>query len=328
MDEIFETLIVNALKKGATDIHIKNSDHLEISMRILGHLDPYKPKTEIHGERLINYLKYKALINVNFKLVPQTGSFHYEINNHTYFLRVSYLPGLDFESIVIRILNNHNHLTIHDLSKIEVFTKFLEDITKRQSGLFLVSGATGSGKSTTLYAILDEIIEKGGRNIVTLEDPIEMVKEHCLQIEMNDTLGIDYASTLKQILRHDPDVIMIGEIRDEETAGLAVTCALTGHLVLSTIHASSAPLVIKRLLNLNISKTDIEDVLIGIVTQRMKYDLKTKDIIVLPEVLTRKQIKAYINDEYVKYQTFKESALTLISENHYDDYLFEEELNE
>ena len=110
--------------------------------------------------------------------------------------------------------------------------------------------------TTTLYAILDKIIEMGGRNVVTLEDPIEIVKEHCLQIEMNESLGIDYYNSLKQILRHDPDVIMIGEIRDEKTAKLAITCALTGHLVLSTIHASNSLLVIKRMLNLGINETD------------------------------------------------------------------------
>lgn len=190
-----------------------------------------------------------------------------------------------------------------------------------------MAGATGSGKSTTLYAILDKIIEMGGRNVVTLEDPIEIVKEHCLQIEMNESMGIDYYNSLKQILRHDPDVIMIGEIRDEKTAKLAITCALTGHLVLSTIHASNSLLVIKRMLNLGINETDLEDVLIGVVTQRIKYDRKNRKVIILPETMNKNQIKTYFLDHTVSYPSFKDNALMLIKEKHCDQYLFKDELN-
>ena len=109
---------------------------------------------------------------------------------------------MDFESIVIRILNNHENITNVGINKM-IFTFYLNEVCYQKSGLFLVAGATGSGKSTTLYAILDKIIEMGGRNVVTLEDPIEIVKEHCLQIEMNESMGIDYYNSLKQILRHD-----------------------------------------------------------------------------------------------------------------------------
>ncbi|MFR4504253.1 MAG: ATPase, T2SS/T4P/T4SS family [Catenibacterium sp.] len=260
-------------------------------------------------------------------MVPQTGAFHYYLNEHIYFLRVSYLPGMDFESIVIRILNNHENITINEISEIDDFTFYLNEVCYQKSGLFLVAGATGSGKSTTLYAILDKIIEMGGRNVVTLEDPIEIVKEHCLQIEMNESMGIDYYNSLKQILRHDPDVIMIGEIRDEKTAKLAITCALTGHLVLSTIHASNSLLVIKRMLNLGINETDLEDVLIGVVTQRIKYDRRNRKVIILPETMNRNQIKTYFLDHTVSYPSFKDNALMLIKEKHCDQYLFKDELN-
>ena len=262
MDELFETIFFKALKADSTDIHFKLTDHLSIQFRVFGELQPYQEYEKTTGAKIMNYLKYKSFINVNYKMVPQTGAFHYYLNEHIYFLRVSYLPGMDFESIVIRILNNHENITINEISEIDDFTFYLNEVCYQKSGLFLVAGATGSGKSTTLYAILDKIIEMGGRNVVTLEDPIEIVKEHCLQIEMNESMGIDYYNSLKQILRHDPDVIMIGEIRDEKTAKLAITCALTGHLVLSTIHASNSLLVIKRMLNLGINETDLEDVLI------------------------------------------------------------------
>ena len=240
MDELFEKIIYHALSHHATDIHMKLDQKLEIQFRVLGKLEHYICYDFDIGQKMINYIKYKSFINVNYKLVPQTGAFHYFIDNHIYFLRVSLLPGEHFESIVIRILNNHEPLTINELSLVKGFSVFLASICRQTSGLFLVSGATGSGKSTTLYAMLDRLIEMGGKNIVTLEDPIEMIKEHCLQIEMNEDLGINYHDSLRQILRHDPDVIMIGEIRDEKTAALAITCALTGHLVLSNIHASPA----------------------------------------------------------------------------------------
>jgi competence protein ComGA len=167
----------------------------------------------------------------------------------------------------------------------------------------------------------------GGKNVITLEDPIEMIKDHCLQIQINESLGITYFDTLRQILRHDPDVIMIGEIRDEKTAALAVTCALTGHLVLSTIHASSALLVIKRLLNMKVSLSDLQDILIGIASQKIKYDEKQHKVILLPEILTKKEIDVFLHDHEVKYHTFKENALMLVNKKHYDRYLFEEELN-
>ena len=313
MDELFEDIIFEALKHNATDIHFKLQDQLSIALREYGQLVPFRTLDHDTGAKLMNYMKYRSFINVNYKMTPQTGSFHYVLNDHTYFLRVSFLPGMHFESIVIRILNNHDEISIQDLSEIKDFTDFLGEICKKRQGLFLVSGATGSGKSTTLYSVLDRIIE--------------MVKDHCLQIEMHEELGIDYHSSLKQILRHDPDVIMIGEIRDSKTAKLAITCALTGHLVLSTIHASTAPLVIKRMLNLGVSDTDLEDVLVGIVSQRMKYDAKNKKVVVLPELLRKHQIREFLHHEDVHYTTFKDNAELLIAEG-MAPYMFEEELED
>lgn len=166
MDELFENLIFEALKDKATDLHFKlDEKQLTISLRIYGELTFFKSFDRALGAKLMNYLKYRSMINVNYKMQPQTGAFHYELDHHTYFLRVSYLPGLRFESIVIRILNNHEDITIEKLSDIPTFTSFLENICEKRQGLFLVAGATGSGKSTSLYSILDRIIEEGGRNV-------------------------------------------------------------------------------------------------------------------------------------------------------------------
>ena len=132
------------------------------------------------------------------------------------------------------------------------------------------------------------------KNIITLEDPIEINKDYCLQIEIDDRKGISYHESLKQILRHDPDVIMVGEVRDEKTAQLALTCALTGHLVLTTIHASNCINTIKRLENLNISSLDLEDVLLGIMTQKMRFNDK-KEVFILSEYIDQKNLLKYFD---------------------------------
>lgn len=172
------------------------------------------------------------------------------------------------------------------------------------------------------------MIKSQKKNIITIEDPIEMRKEDCLQIELNEKLGITYEHTLKQILRHDPDVIMIGEIRDTKTAQIAITCALTGHLVLTTIHASNACLALKRLENLGVSKVDLEDVVVASLSQRMKYDLNKKEVIVLSELMRKKDIYAYLENNEMTYTMFKDNAKYLIENKHYNNQLFEGELNE
>jgi len=327
MEELFDKILYRALIQKATDIHFVLKKELYIRFRVFGDLKKYDVLDENIGSKLINYIKYKSMINTNYRLLPQTGNFHINVHQKLYELRISYLPSLEFESIVIRILNNHEPLTIEEVTYQEDIKEYLYWLTKQTSGLFLISGATGSGKSTTLYTLLDEIAKQKNKNIITIEDPIEMKKEDCLQIELNEKLGITYHQTLKQILRHDPDVIMIGEIRDEETAKIAITCALTGHLVLTTIHASNAALALKRLMNLNIPQVDIEDVVIGSLSQRIKYDKKRKCIIVLSELMKAKEIYDYLEHHYLQYKQFQDQAKRL-TEQGFDSELFHEELYE
>ena len=200
----------------------------------------------------------------------------------------------------------------------------LRQLTQENRGLVLLTGPTGSGKSTTLYTVLKEIIRLHNKNIITIEDPIEMHLQDCLQIELNETLGITYHNTLKQILRHDPDVIMIGEIRDEQTAKIAITCALTGHLVLTTIHASNAPLLLKRLMNLGISQVDIIDVVIGAISQKMIYDKENERVIVLSELMNQLEIKNYLEKDCLNYINFSDQAEQLISQGFSSDLFIEE----
>ena len=324
MDELFEKIFFRAIQKHTTDIHMILKEKLSIRFRVLGELIDYDELEHDYGSKLLNYLKYKASINTNYRLLPQTGQFSIVYKKKEYYLRVSFLPSTNFESIVIRILNNHDPLTIDQISYLSEISSFLHKFPYFSSGLILISGATGSGKSTTLYTILDEIIRTQRKNIITIEDPIEMRKEHCLQIELNDKLGITYENTLKQILRHDPDVIMIGEIRDSQTAQIALTCALTGHLVLTTIHASNAFLALKRFENLGVSKLDIEDVVIASLAQKIKYDHHNNEVIILAELMKKKNIIEYSQNQNIQYNTFINNARKLIEEKKYDQELFEE----
>jgi len=328
MEELFEKVLNRALKQHATDIHLVLKEKLIIHFRVLGKLIYYDTLNYEEGYKFMNYLKYKSMINTNFRMLPQTGQFISKQREKEFYLRVSYLPSTHFESIVIRILNNHDTLSIDEITPLDEIREFLHSISHISSGLFLISGATGSGKSTTLYTVLDAIIASEKKNIITIEDPIEMRKEGCLQIELNEKLGITYQQTLRQILRHDPDVIMIGEIRDEETAKIAITCALTGHLVLTTIHAGNAYLALKRLENLGISKIDIQDVVIGSLSQKIKYDYQHKKVIILPELMKKKDIEKSLLQQKPQYHSFQYNVKQLIQKHHIDDKVFEGEIYE
>lgn len=327
MKELFLKTINRAIQKQATDIHMTLKKELIIKFRIYGDLVHYDKISFEIGNKLMNYIKYSSSINTNLKLVPQTGEMMIYLSKRKYHLRVSFLPSPNFESIVIRILNNHKKLTISEITHQEDLREYYQQLIHKTSGLFLISGPTGSGKSTTLYTLIDEISQSNQKNIITIEDPIEMKKDYCLQVQLNEQLGITYHQTLKQILRHDPDIIMIGEIRDEKTAKIAITCALTGHLVLTTIHSSNAFLALKRLLNLGVSEADIEDVLIGSVSQRMKYDFSRKEVIVLSELMTKRHIWQYLNNGILDYFTF-ENEIEKLKERGYNMEMFETEFYE
>ncbi len=326
MNELFEKMIYRALNQNATDIHLLLKKDLKIQFRIFGELKKYEVMENERGYKLMNFIKYRSMIHTNYRLMPQTGNISINMNQKTYFLRVSYLPSLEFESIVIRILNNHELRSIEELTYQKEIQDYLYWLSLQNSGLFFISGATGSGKSTTLYTLLKQILSGERKNIITIEDPIEIHLDGCLQIELNEKIGITYHDTLKQILRHDPDVIMIGEIRDEKTAKIALTCALTGHLVLTTIHASNAPLSMKRLMNLGIHEADILDVVIGVISQRMKYDIQNKQVIVLSELMKKKDIEQYLKEHTCSYLSFQKAALELVNLG-FDQALFKEELN-
>lgn len=318
MKDLFEKILNHAIVQKTTDIHFLMRQECIVSFRQQGDLILYNTYENKIALRLLNYIRFISNIDINYRLRPQTGHLSYIYENNTYYLRISSLPGQDKDSLVIRILNNHQQIAIDEITIFKQATNFLKNITWLTSGLFIVSGATGSGKSTTLYTLLDTIYQNQHCNIVTLEDPIEVKKDYCLQIQISEKLGITYNNSLKQILRHDPDVIMIGEIRDEQTAKLAITCALTGHLVLTTIHSSNCLTTIRRLLNLSVLPIDVEDVLIGILCQKMLYHKHNHKPLILPEFFTRQNIIEFFNQEPVKYQCFAKNAKYLIKKDMVD----------
>ena len=300
MEELFDRLFYKAITHNVTDIHFILKSKLTIKMRMSGKLKLVEEVSCAEGLKFMNYLKYKANINTNYRLIPQTGQFEYMLSHHVYHLRLSYLCSDDFESIVIRILNQYSHITLDKFSPFSHFNSYISDIIHNRSGLITICGITGSGKTTLLYAILDKLIAEDDKNIISIEDPIEITKEGCLQIQLNELQGLDYETILKQILRHDPDVIVIGEIRDEKVAHIAITCALTGHLVLTTLHASSPYIAIKRLMNLGVHEFDLKDVLLASVSLKLVYGLDNQAL-VMPSVMTKSQIAAYFNHHSIEY---------------------------
>lgn len=218
---------------------------------------------------LASKIKLKANMDITEKRRPQDGKIVVEYNEAKYDLRVSSIPLVYGEKIVIRILYCDNFdYSIEDLGFSEDQIKLIRKIISLNNGLILVNGPTGSGKSTTLYTILKEIDSKF-LNVTTLEDPVEIFMPNINQMSLNNKLDINFSNGLKSILRQDPDVIMIGEIRDEETANMAVRASITGHKVYSTIHCKSAREVYIRLENMGIKPYLLSDALAGIISQRL-----------------------------------------------------------
>ncbi|MBI3133503.1 MAG: type II/IV secretion system protein [Bacteroidetes bacterium] len=248
-DDFLLRIIHEARAVGSSDIHIEIYDEdARVRIRIDGHLvEKYKLEKDEYPE-IVNKVKIKSNLDITEKRLPQDG----RLNFPEFDVRVSILPTLHGEKIVLRILARDASQV--DISKLgfeqKEMTDYLEGIRK-PNGIVLISGPTGSGKTTTLYATL-KILNEEKRNIVTVEDPIEYTLKGINQVQLKESIGLTFASALRSFLRQDPDIIMLGEIRDGETAQMAIRAALTGHLVLSTIHTNSAWGTISRLVDMGV----------------------------------------------------------------------------
>ena len=264
-------LLHDAAKNGTTDIHIKPEPSCyTVSYRSFQNLRQVTQLPFDLGDRMIAYFKYLSLLDMSERRKPQTGSFQLPINELSHYFRISTLPSvLTKESIVIRIMPDDTAQSILQLAAFRDSARMLESLSEASQGLILLTGPTGCGKSTTLYSLLKHCADKLNRNIITLEDPVERKNQSILQIQVNEKAGLSYAAGLKAILRHDPDIIMIGEIRDAETAQIAVRAALTGHLVFSTIHAKHSVGCLHRLHDLGVSFEDMAQTLVAVSAQKI-----------------------------------------------------------
>lgn len=259
-------IIHEARTLGSSDIHIEIYEEVaRVRIRIDGHLvEKYKIDKSEYPE-VVNKIKIESDLNISEKRLPQDGRLHFE----DFDVRVSILPTLHGEKIVLRILARDasqvdlNKLGFEDFEKVN----YLEGV-KKPNGIVLISGPTGSGKTTTLYATL-KMLNEEKRNIVTVEDPIEYTLMGINQVQLKESIGLTFTSALRSFLRQDPDVIMLGEIRDSETAQMAIRAALTGHLVLSTIHTNSAWGTISRLIDMGVPSYLLASTINTSVAQRL-----------------------------------------------------------
>lgn len=269
---LVNTLIESAYKRNASDIHIEpGKDYLIIRFHINGDLGLYTEMEMSYHRSVVTRLKLMGGMDIAEKRLPQDGKYRYESEEVVTDLRISTLPSVFGEKVVLRLLGNDRDSALMDIRRLgmsetqeEIFSRML----KAPFGIILVTGPTGSGKSTTLYAALNRLGEKK-INRVTVEDPVEKVLPGVTQVQVNAKSGLTFAAALRSILRQDPDVVMIGEMRDEETADIGVRAAITGHLVLSTLHTNDCVSVIYRLKNMGIPFYMIAAALTGVVAQRL-----------------------------------------------------------
>lgn len=268
--KMVEYLFKNAVEMRASDIHIEPFENeIRIRYRIDGQLQVTNSLEPESQAALVTRIKILAGLNIAEKRIPQDGRIITKVGNKDVDLRISILPVVSGEKVVIRILDRESYqIGKERLGMKSEDLKILERIVKSPHGIVLVTGPTGSGKSTTLYTVLNEL-NTGDVNIVTVEDPVEYTLKGVNQVNVNTKAGLTFASGLRSILRQDPDIVMIGEIRDSETAEIAIRAAITGHLVLSTLHTNDAPSSILRLVDMGVQPYLVSTSIAGIVAQRL-----------------------------------------------------------
>ena len=263
-------ILFSAISQGATDVHFYPAEtEIKIYYRIYGKRTLKRSIPDNQYQLLKTYYKFSSGMDIGETRKPQNGVLHIYQQHKRFALRISTLPTQQEESLAIRILPQDEQLHLNELFLFPYqLTKIKQWLTK-EAGLILLTGPTGCGKTTTLYALLNSILENQSYQMITLEDPIEKEIPSLLQVQINEKAGVTYHTGLKAALRHDPDIIMVGEIRDAYTAEFAFEASLTGHLVLSTLHAKDAIGTIHRLMDMGISETDISQTLIGVASVQL-----------------------------------------------------------
>ncbi len=275
--KLCDSILIDAINRGASDIHIEPFNKVVfIRFRIDGKLQKIDELTPHLYPAMLARYKIMAELNIAERRIPQDGKISLTIEGNTYDFRVSTVPTIHGEKIVIRIYSrSFNSSDMSTLGFSEKQTELIMGMITRPHGIILLTGPTGSGKSTTLYTFL-RYLAKEDTNIMTVEDPVENEIQGINQVQVNPKANLTFAAALRSFLRQDPNVIMIGEIRDEETAQIATRAAITGHLVLSSIHTNDAAGVVTRLINMGIPKYLVADSLLGAISQRLVRKLCPK----------------------------------------------------
>jgi len=263
-------ILSEALHYGASDVHfIPRERGSTIRFRVDGRLLDVEKLPYATITKLIAHLKFISGMDIGERRRPQNCGLEMTLHHQLVFMRISTFPSSTFETLVLRLFPQKHSQNLDQLSLFPAQTAELHRLIQKPHGLIIVCGPTGAGKTTTLYSLLERRTETVNENIITLEDPVEQKQPQFLQMEINEKAGVTYATGLRSLLRHDPDLIMLGEVRDAETAQMAVRSALTGHLVLTTLHSSSAKGALTRLHDLGVSKADLKEVVEGVVAQKL-----------------------------------------------------------
>lgn len=319
LKEKFLKILEHAIQHEASDIHITSVGKLLYEVRFrtkYKQLEAMLTLEKSEALRLINYIKFVSDMNLSAYMI-ETGRYTVHLNNRDIDLRISSAPSMYSESIVIRIVSHQVTLRLTELAVEPEQTQQLQSMLDYDHGCILISGATGSGKSTTLYALMNELQQRK-KNVITIEDPIEHHVLGITQIQINELVGYSYDSIFRQILRHDPDVVVFGEIRDEIAAKVAIRCALTGHLVFATIHAQSTDIVFERMYEFGVSKRLLENSLCAVSHQTLAYtqgrkfakytfDIRNKQEVYSPLPLKGEALRVRLREEGLLYdQTLSE----------------------
>lgn len=293
------TLLERAALFQASDIlFMPTNDHYQIYFRKFHQLCHIADYSSQLATRFIAFFKFEAALDIGDQRRPQSGSFQTMIGSERLACRVSTLPSaFSYESLVLRMMYHHAAKSLDELAVFDSSIAQLRELPARRQGLVFMTGPTGSGKSTTLYSLVQQCALAEQKQVISLEDPVEHPQAHLLQVQVNERAGVSYEVGLKAILRHSPDVMMIGEIRDKETAKIAIEAALTGHLVFSTIHAKDSLGCIYRLLDLGISKEDLRQTVIAIIAQRLVPVQDGQQVRALFEILDEPTIQVVLEDD-------------------------------
>ncbi len=267
---LINVIILNAVRERASDIHIEPSEgNTRVRLRIDGVLhETMQPPARVHAA-MVSRIKVMAKMDIAERRLPQDGRIHLTVDNRNVNVRVSTMPTVVGEKVVLRLLDKSN--LVMDLTQLGFRADtlpVLERMLAMPHGIFLVTGPTGSGKTTTLYSALDRLATPE-QNTITVEDPVEYQLDMINQVQVNEHIGLTFAAALRTILRQDPDIVMVGEIRDGETASVAIQAALTGHLVLSTLHTNDSAGAVTRLLNMGVEPYLLSSAMVGVLAQRL-----------------------------------------------------------